>query len=230
MNGRCAARARAAGRRSCARCEVLPLVPVMWMTGKARCGSPSRLTRVAIRSRVGSIDDSAGGRRSRARPRAGSRHRSRQARRRRSAHPSRLLGRGGGRSRPRGAGTWAAATSGVMTQIRFRPAFLAWYSAASAAASSSSRSCRGLGQLGHADGHRDADQDALVPAVADGDRRVGDVPAQPLGHPLASGPVVRGSRIANSSPPNRPIRSPSRSWALNRSATTRRTRSPARWP
>ena len=36
--------------------------------------------------------------------------------------------------------------------------------------------------------------------------------------------------MANSSPPNRPIRSPSRSWPRNRSATTRSTRSPARCP
>ncbi len=36
--------------------DVLPFVPVMWMTGHARCGSPSRLARSAIRSRVGSME------------------------------------------------------------------------------------------------------------------------------------------------------------------------------
>ncbi len=35
--------------------EVLPLVPVTWITGQARCGSPSRAASAAIRSSVGTI-------------------------------------------------------------------------------------------------------------------------------------------------------------------------------
>ena len=53
--------------------DVLPLVPVTCTTGKARCGSPSRLTSAATRSSVGSIWCSAGATRSRARPRAAAR-------------------------------------------------------------------------------------------------------------------------------------------------------------
>ena len=36
--------------------DVLPLVPVMWMTGQARCGSPSSPTSSAIRSRARSTE------------------------------------------------------------------------------------------------------------------------------------------------------------------------------
>jgi hypothetical protein len=38
--------------------DVLPLVPVTWMTGYARCGWPSRSTKALIRSRDGSSFDS----------------------------------------------------------------------------------------------------------------------------------------------------------------------------
>ena len=81
--------------------DVLPLVPVMWMTGYARWGSPSSRARVAIRSRVGSIEDSDGAAGSPARPPAARRRRSRLGPAGRSAHPSRLLGRGRRRSGPR---------------------------------------------------------------------------------------------------------------------------------
>ena len=36
--------------------DVLPLVPVIWMTGQARCGSPSRPTSSVIRSRARSTE------------------------------------------------------------------------------------------------------------------------------------------------------------------------------
>jgi hypothetical protein len=38
--------------------DVLPFVPVMWIAGAERCGSPSNSTSIVIRSRVGAMIDS----------------------------------------------------------------------------------------------------------------------------------------------------------------------------
>src|SRR5216683_907077 len=173
--------------------DVLPLVPVMWMTGQERCGSPSSAVTAAIRSSVGSMDASG-----------------RLTRISRSISCSKVCGspvtlaaywppdraqgqeirnsereRDGGHGKLRGGLRGRGTLCGVIGYLTADPVAPGVLGAVDRRVSGGDQiiqvACRGDGRDAYRD--RDHGAKAVTAAIADGDRLVGDAGTEPFRDP-----------------------------------------------